>query len=207
MENSPQETKARRFSHSSHSFGGWVNLGRETGEPSRNLLREAARNLPWEALGASGMWLAARKLNRSRLGDSFFLTAPFHRTCDAGPKLRSPITCHVSFSFPKILELQSRAGWLKPVVRNQLTDIGRCEQVEYGTSTRLWRRHNLRFTLYIHKLGRSFQYRVVVPEPINQLLAKCLSPVYTRPSASSLIRSRVSSLRPSATALTNCSNI
>src|SRR5439155_17251294 len=58
------------------------NLGRETGEPSRNLLREAARNLPWEALGASGTWLAARKLNRSRLGESFFLTAPFHRTCD-----------------------------------------------------------------------------------------------------------------------------
>ena len=58
------------------------NLEPETGEPSRNLLREAARNLPWEALGASGTWLAARKLNRSRLGDSFFLTAPFHRTCD-----------------------------------------------------------------------------------------------------------------------------
>jgi hypothetical protein len=36
-------------------------LGRETGEPSRNLLREVARNLPWEALGASGTWLAAKK--------------------------------------------------------------------------------------------------------------------------------------------------
>ena len=67
------------------------NLEPETGEPSRNLLREAARNLPWEALGASGTWLAARKLNRSRLGESFFLTAPFHRTSGSYGAKRSQL--------------------------------------------------------------------------------------------------------------------
>lgn len=52
------------------------NLGRETGERSRNLLREVARNLSWEAQGELGTWLAAKKLRSQPARGKFFLDSP-----------------------------------------------------------------------------------------------------------------------------------
>lgn len=52
------------------------NLGKQTGDQSRNLLCELARNLSWEAQGESGTGLAAKKMQSLPARGKFFLDSP-----------------------------------------------------------------------------------------------------------------------------------
>jgi len=47
-----------------------------TGKTGRNLLRAVARNLPWEAHGEPGTWLAAKTIDSRPAREKFFLDSP-----------------------------------------------------------------------------------------------------------------------------------